>query len=134
MEITMKRNLKLTTWSAQDISVYTKKFLYPGLDPIVAAEKCKKFAEENLPFFLKIYEQRYVLNGAGNYYLGDHFSFADIWISVVLYNYCLNEKRKADFEQILKQYAPKVYDLLTRVREGELAEFFAKGYLHSAAA
>ena len=61
----------------------------------------------------------------GKYYLGDYFSLADIFITVVLTNFA----DKLDCENIVKEQGPNISSLIERIKSNELKTFFDKGYI-----
>ena len=71
--------------------------------------------------YLKKYEERYVALGKGKYFLGDHFSGADIFVgsALPLFSYTLDEF-------IIKDHAPNLAELVNRLKEGELKDFHEK--------
>ena len=84
-------------------------------------EELKKLFCEKYKFYLKKYEERYVALGKGKYFLGDHFSGADIYIGSALPYFC-----HALGSCIIKDNAPNLGELVTRLKEGELKEFHEK--------
>ena len=100
------------------------------LEPLAELVFCqneKKKKELNKQFiekyklYLKKYEERYVALGKGKYFLGDHFSGADIFVgsALPLFSYTLDEF-------IIKDNAPFLGELVTRLKQGELKEFHEK--------
>jgi hypothetical protein len=57
--------------------------------------------------------------------LGDYFSLADIFVTVVLSNFA----DKLNCENILKEQGPNIYTLIKRIKDNELKDFFDKGYI-----
>ena len=84
-------------------------------------EELKKQFIEKYKFYLKKYEERYVALGKGKYFLGDHFSGADIYIGAALPLFC-----HAIGGCIIKDNAPALGELVTRLKQGELKEFHEK--------
>ena len=84
-------------------------------------EELKKQFIEKYKFYLKKYEERYVALGKGKYFLGDHFSGADIFVgsALPLFSYTLDEF-------IIKDNVPFLGELVTRLKQGELKEFHEK--------
>ena len=72
------------------------------------------------------FEKKYVDLGKGKYYLGDKFSLADIALATTLLD-------DIDFlglkESLLTELAPNLAELIKRVKENELKEFFEKVYV-----
>ena len=99
---------------------------------------CKHvFAKDKAAFdeFVKKYEQfaeaiekRYVALGKKKYFLGDHFTLADIYITAVFSNF----SRIAGDKCPLKAKAPGLSALIQKVKEDELKDFFAKYYVSAA--
>ena len=92
------------------------------------ANELKKEAVEKLKFFAEKLEKRYVSLGKGKYFLGDHFSAADVYLAAGLYNICQVLKEEGNFEK----YAPNLFALIKRVKEKELKEFYEKYYVEGA--
>ena len=103
--------------------------------PIWAALFCKdeakkpelqKAAEEKLKFFFGKFEKRYVDLGKGKYFLGDKFTLADIYVATVF-------PSAIDTIKIegcpCKEVGPNLGELIKRIRENELKEFFEKYYV-----
>ena len=84
-------------------------------------KELKKQFIEKYKFYLKKYEERYVALGKGKYFLGDHFSGADIYIGAALPLFC-----HAIGGCIIKDNAPALGELVTRLKQGELKEFHEK--------
>ena len=85
----------------------------------------KKKTEEKLKFFYEKFEKRYVSFGKPKYFLGEKFTLADIYITVFLPT-CLNllQMKECNF----KDSIPNLNELMIRVKEKELKEFFEKYY------
>ena len=101
--------------------------IYPIILP--KTEEEKKNIEQSLENFrekfsryLEIYEKRYLALGAGKYYLGDHFSLADIFLTTFLIDLSSIYKK----ENLIKKHSPKIFELIERVKANELKEFFEK--------
>ena len=84
-------------------------------------EEIKNQFVEKFKLYLKKYEERYVALGKGKYFLGDHFSGADIYIGSALPLFC-----HAIGGCIIKDNAPALGELVTRLKQGELKEFHEK--------
>ena len=78
---------------------------------------------EKYKLYLKKYEERYVALGKGKYFLGDHFSGADIYIGSALPYFC-----DIIGHCIIKENAPNIFELVQRLKENELKEFYEKYY------
>ena len=88
-------------------------------------EETKKVLIEKVQFYVKKIEERYIKLGKGKYYLGDHFSGADIYIATIFPIFCnfLNM-------MIVKEAgALSLYDLIVRIKENELKEFHEKVFI-----
>jgi glutathione S-transferase len=92
------------------------------------AKELKKEAAEKLKFFAEKFEKRYVSLGKGKYYLGNHFSAADVYLASGLYNICHVLKEESNFEK----YAPNLFALIKRVKDNELKEFYNTYYVEGA--
>ena len=84
-------------------------------------EKLKNVFIEKYKFYLTKYEARYVALGKGKYFLGDHFSGADIFIGSALPSFC-----HSIGTCIIKDHAPNLAELVNRLKEGELKDFHEK--------
>jgi len=86
----------------------------------------KKAAEEKLKFFMGKFEKRYVDFGKKKYFLGDKFTLADIVLASALpaASDALGLK-----ECPCKEVAPNLEQLIKRVKENELKEFYEKYYV-----
>jgi glutathione S-transferase len=89
-------------------------------DPKKKEELVKNF-EEKYKFYLNKYEQRYLALGKGKYFLGDHFSGADIFVAASLPGFC-----KLIGKNIIKDNAPNLDVLIERLKKEELKEFHEK--------
>ena len=59
--------------------------------------------------------------GFGNYFLGDHFSLADIFFGVQMMGFVAVVK-----EDIMSTCAPNLKKLVERLKQKELKEFYEK--------
>ncbi len=82
-----------------------------------------KGALEKFKFFLGKFEKRYVDLGKGKYFLGDKFTLADIIMTAGI----SSALDMLKFEGA-KEIAPNLCELIKRVKENELKEFFEKFY------
>ena len=105
------------------------------MTPIWAALFCKdeakkpelqKAAEEKLKFFFGKFEKRYVDLGKGKYFLGDKFTLADIVLGSAL-PAAVDALGLKDCP--CKEVAPNLGELIKRLKENELKEFFEKFYI-----
>ena len=84
----------------------------------------KKQALEKFKFFLEKLDKRYVSLGKGKYYLGDHFTLADIYVASALPAAC------AVFGDCpAKTSAPNLHALIERLNGNELKEFHGKYFV-----
>ena len=86
-------------------------------------EEMKNQFIEKYKLYLKKYEERYVALGKGKYFLGDHFSGADIYIGSALPYFC-----DIIGKDIVKENCPNLFELIERLKNNELKEFFEKYY------
>ena len=102
-------------------------FHLPHENLICRDEKKKKEQKnqfiEKYKLYLKKYEERYISLGKGKYFLGDNFSGADIFIGCALPYFC-----DIIGKCIIKENAPNVFELVQRLKENELKEFYEKYY------
>ena len=111
--------------SYDDISKYYTPLFFPKTDDEKNnKEKYKEIYRNELKRFFGIYEERYKKLGNGKYYLGNYFSLADIYLVI---NMNVFSKAVGGF-QFIKNNAPKLSELLERLRNQELKEFFEKYY------
>ena len=85
-------------------------------------EEAKKVLIEKVQFYVKKIEERYIKLGKGKYYLGDHFSGADIYVASVFPIFCNCLKMMV----VKEAGALSLYDLIVRIKENELKEFHEK--------
>ena len=89
-------------------------------------EELYKAALDKIKFFFGQIEKRYVALGKGKYFLGDKFTLADIYLATVF---------PAAFDGLqlkecpCKEVAPNLGELITRIKENELKEFYEKYYV-----
>ena len=82
-----------------------------------------KAALEKFKFFIGKFEKRYVDLGKNKYFLGDKFTLADIIVTTSITS--ASESLKFDG---CKEVCPNLCELIQRVKENELKEFFEKFY------
>ena len=112
-----------------DSLLCTIEDMTPVMIPIIFPnEEQKKHKEENvkafkekLEFYMKVMEKRYIALGKGKYFLGDHFSLADIFIAVQLVGF-----QQVLQEDLMKTVAPGLHAIFERVKANELKEFYEK--------
>jgi glutathione S-transferase len=83
-----------------------------------------KAALEKFKFFVGKFEKRYADLGKGKYFLGDKFTLADIIMACSI----SDASKMLKFEGV-KEIAPNLCELINRVKENELKEFFEKFYV-----
>ena len=84
-------------------------------------EELLKQFEEKFKFYLSKFEIRYVNLGKGKYFLGDHFSGADIYVASALPGFC-----KLIGKDVIKDSAPNLNGLIERLKNAELKSFYEK--------
>ena len=84
-------------------------------------EELLKQFEEKFKFYLSKFEERYVKLGKGKYFLGDHFSGADIYVASTLPGFC-----KLIGKYIINDNAPNLHQLIERLKSAELKSFYDK--------
>lgn len=93
--------------------------------PSKPVEEVKKAYQAKAELFLKAYEKRYQILGAKAYFLGDYFSLADVALTA-MFTYFSDYGLE---EGTIKKCAPKLAELLDRIKSNELKEFYEKGYV-----
>ena len=83
-----------------------------------------KAATEKFKFYLGKFEKRYVDCGKHKYFLGDKFTLADIIMTTAICSPIDTLK----FEGA-KDVCPNLYELISRISQNELKEFFEKYYV-----
>ena len=83
-----------------------------------------KAATEKFKFYLGKFEKRYVDCGKHKYFLGDKFTLADIIMTTAICSAIDTLK----FEGA-KDVCPNLYELIGRISQNELKEFFEKYYV-----
>ncbi len=86
--------------------------------------KVLKPLQEKFKFFLGKFEKRYVDLGKQKYFLGDKFTLADIIVTCSICSCCDSLKLEG-----VKDVCPNLAELIKRVSENELKEFFEKFYV-----
>ena len=111
--------------SYDDISRYSGPVFFPRTEEEKNnKEKYKEIYKNELKRFFGIYEKRYKKLGSGKYFLGNYFSLADIYLAI---NMNVFAKTVGGFEYI-KTSAPKLAELIERIRKNELKEYFEMYY------
>lgn len=88
--------------------------------------RTQKKAEEKLKFFFGKFEKKYVDLGKGKHFIGDKFTLADIVVGAALPAAVDALGLK---ECPCKEVAPNLGELIKRLKENELKEFFEKYYI-----
>ena len=85
----------------------------------------KKNSVDKLQFIYQKFEEKYLLLGKNEYFLGHKFTLADIYVTVFLPT-CLNllGLKECPFEENI----PNLLKLMKKVKENELKEYFEKYY------
>ena len=110
--------------SFDDLFTIFKHFTWPESEEDKEHIKdYEKAFKSKFAFFISVLEKK--LNKKGKYFLGDYFSLADIFITVVLTNFA----DKLDCENIIKEQGPKISGLIDKIKNNELKSFFDKGYI-----
>ena len=110
--------------SFDDLFTIFKHFTWPETEEDKEHIKdYEKAFKSKFAFFISVLEKK--LNKKGKYFLGDYFSLADIFITVVLTNFA----DKLDCENIIKEQGPKIAGLIDIIKNNELKSFFDKGYI-----
>ena len=110
--------------SFDDLFTIFKHFTWPESEEDKEHVKdYEKAFKSKFAFFITVLEKKY--KDKGKYYLGDYFSLADIFITVVLTNF----SDKLDCENIVKEQGPNISKLIGRIKKNELKTFFEKGYI-----
>ncbi len=105
-------------------------FMRPIWDCMFAPDdkkpELKKKAEEKLKFFFGKLEKKYVDLGKGKHFIGDKFTLADIFVGSALPAAVDALGLK---ECPCKEVAPNLGELIKRLKENELKEFYEKYYI-----
>jgi len=113
--------------SFDDLFTIFKHFTWPETEEDKEhQEDYQKAFKSKLAFFVNGLEKK-LLNreNVDKYFLGNYFSLADIFITVVLTNYC--ERLKC--ENLIEEHGPNINALIKRIKQNELKNFFDKGYI-----
>ena len=109
--------------SFEDFMFPINKILYG--EKVENKEELLKKAGEKVKFFVEKFEKKYVGLGKGKYFLGDKITLADIVLTTGITD-AINRGEIKDFPW--KEIAPNLEQLIKRVQENELKEFFEKYY------
>ena len=88
-------------------------------------DKYKQVLKDKIQQYFKVFEARYAKLGNGKYFLGDHFSLADIFLAVQMNCFLVLFKD----EDIVSPVAPNIKKLMDNVKENEMKEFFEKYFI-----
>jgi len=116
----------------EDYSKHLYGLLFANEEQKTKRDEIIKNLNENVfPPILISYERRYLENGKGKYFLGDKFSLADIFLATGFTQLFESSLLKDIFFELPTKYAPSIVELVQRVKQTELKEFFEKSYLHN---
>ena len=92
----------------------------------VKKEEFRKKSAAKLKFFLEKFEKRYINLGKNKYFLGDKFTLADIFLASTIVD-CVDvlKLKKCPFKEV----APYLGELIQRIKENELKEYYEKYYM-----
>ena len=113
--------------SFDDLFTIFKHFTWPETEEDKEhIQDYQKAFKSKFAFFVSILEKKYSDKGQlDKYYLGNYFSLADIFITVVLSNF----SDKLSCDNILQEQGPNIYALIKRIKQNELKTFFENGYI-----
>ncbi len=116
----------------EDYSKHLYGLLMPNEEQKLKRDEIINNLRENVfPTILGAFEKRYLENGKGNYFLGDNFSLADIFLVTSFMMLFESVSLKDLFAGIPSKLAPNLLELIQRIKENELKNFIAKSYLHN---
>ena len=111
--------------SYDDLFAVFHKIAFPDTDELKKnLENNKADFLQKFEFFISVYNKHYEKNGNSEYFLGNSFTIADIFLCVTLFYYAHMLK----CEDLIKIKTPKLYGLIKKIKENELKEYFDKGY------
>lgn len=93
-------------------------------------EIIKNLNDNVFPTILATIEKKYIQNGKGKYFLGDKFSFADIFLATGFTQLFEAAPFKDLFGQIPSKHSPNVLELVNRIKANDLKSYFEKIHLH----
>ena len=88
-------------------------------------EEYKKY-KETIILYLKRIEERYKELGCGKYYLGNDLSVADFFLGCMIEEFAVLVKD----EDVMAKYSPEIKNLVERLKQNELKEFYEKYYFN----
>ena len=88
-------------------------------------EEYKKY-KEMIILYLQRIEERYKELGCGKYYLGNDLSVADFFLGCMIDEFAILVKE----EDIMGKYSPGIKNLVERLKNNELKEFYEKYYFN----
>jgi glutathione S-transferase len=87
-------------------------------------EITKKFKDEDLPFYLAIWEKKFQAQH-GKYFIGDKFTILDIVFAVTFEILTsLKATKGHGFEEVIKKKAPGLFAHVENLKKDELASYF----------
>ena len=116
-------NLLMTT---EDIYAAARDYFYNKDAEESKKEEFRKKAEDKVIFFLGKFEKKYLELGKKKYFLGEKFTLADIFIAIALTDGINSFKMK---DSTIKEVAPNLAELIERIKQNELKEFFEKYFI-----
>ena len=76
--------------------------------------------------YLQRIEDRYKELGSGKYYLGNDLSVADFFLGCMIDEFAILVRE----EDVMGKYAPGIKNLVERLKNNELKEFYEKHYFN----
>ena len=76
--------------------------------------------------YLQRIEDRYKELGSGKYYLGNDLSVADFFLGCMIDEFAILVRE----EDVMGKYAPGIKNLVERLKNNELKEFYEKYYFN----
>ena len=101
-------------------------FLYAFTPDQLKTEEQKKQCLDKVKYLFEKLEKRYVDLGKKKYFLGDKFTLADIYVATT-FPLAFDLLKTKDYP--CKEIGPNLGELIKRIRENELKEFFEKYYV-----
>ena len=107
----------------EDIFSAVFKYLHIPKEEKDKCEEGRKVALDRYKFFIKKIEERYIKHGKGKYFLGDRITLCDILIGAQFPSFC-----DIFNEEVVPQVSPLLAELINRLKNGELKDFFEKHF------
>ena len=118
--------------SRDDFSKSFRLLIFPTEEQKSQREEIvRNLREKELPLLMSTFEKKYLENGNRKYFLGEQFSLADIFLANVFFQLFESSTYKDLFGGVPAKSCPNLAELVKRVREGEMKEFFEKVYDHT---